>query len=384
MDDARLKDNLRITELRLHSPLPDSRPHPAPLDPRHRHREARDTPNDTRFIRSFAVAFAGLVFGTAALSLLVDPLGGFGTGLLPPIIAADRDYKTTLYRRLPAPPQVVVIGSSRSKTIRPVCITEITGESAFNFGVNGAVAEDYLAIFRWLEQDPRSAMHLVLLGVDPEAFQESEDPHRALEDSRVLRGLVSGSARQHRWTAVAQDLWSTQAFLAALRSLKYAILGPGEIASTILAADGVEEYPRNEAGLKAGRFPQAERVSESIAGIVPRYANFPRLSPHRLDILKTLIQEADSAHVEIVAFIPPVHPELERATSGGDLPGRSRDLADTLKSLAQAGKLRYIETRELADFGGDSTLYYDALHFMPGNADRLVASLLGRPPCALQ
>ena len=324
-----------------------------------------------------------MVVGTATLALLVDPLGGFGTGLLAPVVAADRDFKTTLYRRLPVPPATVVIGSSRSKTMRPACITGITGQAAFNFGVNGAVAEDYLAIFRWLMQQPHSALHRVLLGVDPEAFEESE-AHRPLEESRVLRGLVEGTSRPKPWATIPADLWNTQVLVAALRSLRYAVFGPPEIASTVLAPDGVQEYPRDDAELEAGRFPQQQRVEESIPGIVPRYANFPRLSPHRLDFLSTLIREAQAAQVEIVAFIPPVHPQLERATSSGDLPARSRELADTLKSLAGAGKLRYVETRELASFGGDSTLYYDALHFMPGNADRLVAALLGRGSCALQ
>ena len=322
--------------------------------------------------------------GTAALSVLVDPLGAFGTGLFPPVVGADRDYKTTLYRQLSEPPHTVVIGSSRSKTLRPACITAITGEPAFNFGVNGAVAEDYLAIFRWLRRDTHSALRTVLLGVDPEAFQESEAPHRPLEDSRMLRGLVPSSVRQNRWTAVAQDLWSTQAFVAAFRSLRYAILGSPDLPSTRLGADGVQQYPRFEADAKTGRFPQAENVEQSIPGILPRYANFSRLSSRRLAILVTLAQEARAAEVELVGFIPPVHPELERAAAGGDLPARTRETADTLQGLERAGLLRYVETRELAAFGGDSTLFYDALHFMPGNADRLISAVLGHHTCAVQ
>ena len=122
----------------------------------------------------FLLTFFGVVGGMAALSWLVDPLAAFGTGLLPPAISADRDYKAGLYNRLPTPPSIVVIGSSRSKTIRPACINQLTGESAFNFGVNGAAAEDYLAIFRWLHRDPNSVVHEILLGVDPEALQDTE------------------------------------------------------------------------------------------------------------------------------------------------------------------------------------------------------------------
>ena len=98
-----------------------------------------------------------------------------------------------------------------------------------------------------------------------------------------------------------------------------------------------------------------------------------------------LLQEARDARIQVIAFIPPIHPELERAGSGGYLPIRSNEAADTLRGLDRAGLLHYVEARDLASFGGNPAWYYDALHFMPANADRLVALLLGRQTvCAIQ
>jgi len=333
----------------------------------------------------FLLTFFGLVGGMAALSWLVDPLAAFGTGLLPPAISADRDYKAGLYDRLPTPPSIVIIGSSRSKTIRPACINQLTGEPAFNFGVNGAAAEDYLAIFRWLHRDPNSAVHEILLGVDPEALQDTEGPHRPLADSRALRGLVAGMVEPHRWNAVAEDLWSRQSIVASARSLRYAVVGQPDLPSTRLSADGVEEYPRFDAQVRAGTFAQDEQVRGSIPGILPRYSDFARLSSRRLGLLATMLQEARDARIQVTAFIPPIHPELERAGSGGYLAMRSNETADTLRGLDRAGLLHYVEARDLASFGGNPAWYYDALHFMPANADRLVALLLGRQTvCAVQ
>lgn len=354
-------------------------------DPRHRHRGAPSTPRDASFLAVFLLTFFGLVGGMAALSWLVDPLAAFGTGLLPPAISADRDYKAGLYNRLPTPPSIVIIGSSRSKTIRPACINQLTGEPAFNFGVNGAAAEDYLAIFRWLHRDPNSAVHEILLGVDPEALQDTEGPHRPLADSRALRGLVAGMVEPHRWNAVAEDLWSGQSIVASARSLRYAVLGQPDLPSTRLSADGVEEYPRFDAQVRAGTFAQDEQVRGSIPGILPRYSDFARLSSRRLGLVVTMLQEARDARIQVTAFIPPIHPELERAGSGGYLAIRSNETADTLRGLDRAGLLHYVEARDLASFGGNPAWYYDALHFMPANADRLVALLLGRQTvCAVQ
>ncbi len=298
---------------------------PVAADPRHRHRDAPSTSRDGPFVGLFLFTFFAAVGGMAALSWLVDPLAAFGTGLLPPAISADRDYKAGLYNRLPTPPSIVVIGSSRSKTIRPACIRQLTGEPAFNFGVNGAAAEDYLAVFRWLHRDPNSVVHKILLGVDPEALQDTEGPHRPLADSRALRGLVAGVVEPHHWTAVAEDLWSRQAIVASVRSLRYAVLGQPELPSTRLSADGVQEYPRFDAQVQAGTFAQVDQVRGSIPGILPRYSDFSRLSSLRLGLLSTMLQEAQAARIQVVAFIPPIHPELERAGSGGDLPLRSNE-----------------------------------------------------------
>jgi hypothetical protein len=49
------------------------------------------------------------------------------------------------------------------------------------------------------------------------------------------------------------------------------------------------------------------------------------------------------------------------------------------------GLLHYVETRSLADFAGDSTFYYDAIHMTSGNADKLLAAVYPSPGrCALQ
>ena len=154
---------------------------------------------------------------------------------------------------------------------------------------------------------------------------------------------------------------------------------------TRLSADGVQEYPRFDAQVQAGTFAQEDQVRGSIPGVLPRYSDFSRLSSRRLGLLSTMLNEAQAARIQVVAFIPPIHPELERAGSGGDLPLRSNETADTLRGLERAGLLRYVETRNLSSFGGNPAWYYDALHFMPANADRLVALLLGRQTvCALQ
>src|SRR5215210_6689621 len=97
------------------------------------HRAVFPNSGDWVFVQTFAGTFLGALLALAALVYLSDPFGRFGTGLVPPIVSADRDYKATLYRARHPRPEVVLLGSSRVKTLRPDCITKLTNRPAFNF-----------------------------------------------------------------------------------------------------------------------------------------------------------------------------------------------------------------------------------------------------------
>ncbi|HEU5305287.1 MAG TPA: hypothetical protein VFU40_11630, partial [Gemmatimonadales bacterium] len=74
-----------------------------------------------------------------------------------------------------------------------------------------------------------------------------------------------------------------------------------------------------------------------------------------------------------------------RDAAGTALERLTDNLVRVLRSAQKDGLLRYVETRSLGDFAGDSTFYYDAIHMTGANADRLVEWLYrseGR--CAVQ
>ncbi len=358
----------------------------APVPDVHRHREAEPSPRDSAFIRGFLASFLSLAFLCSTLVWLTDPFAVFGTGLIPPVVSADRDYKVSLYRKLANKPEVIILGSSRVKTLDPACIQRVTGRSAFNFGVNAGGADDYLAIYRFLRADPQPPVRQIILGADPEALQEDEGENRALAQSRALGLLAPDGVSRSRAATLSADLLSQESVGAALRSLRHRLLEPRGLPQEALRDDGLQSYPVWDDEIRRGVFPEEERVLGSVPGVLGRYTSFPRLSLRKVGYLQTLVKEAHADGVEVIAFIPPVHPALERAAEGSTvLQQRSAEAARLLRRLESEGMLRYLETRSLENFGGDSTLYYDAIHLMPTNADRLLATLLGHPSgCALQ
>jgi hypothetical protein len=346
-------------------------------------RAVQASPRDRAFLRTFAGTLVVLLVAIALLVRVTDPLAAFGTGLLPPIVSVDRDYKASLYRARTPGPEIVLLGSSRIKTLRPECVSALTGRPAFNFGVNAGVAEDFLAIFRFMRSQPGFRVREILLGADPEAFTGDPSFGRALAQSRALSPFVSQvrSDPERLWT----DLWSQEAVFAAVRSGWHYGFDSEKLPQEALAPDGSQTRPLLDHEIRSGHFPQQSAVLASSHAVRFRYLAGTHLSPGRLAQLHEFLEEAYAAGVLVTAFVPPVHPALSRDAAGTALPHLGAELVAFLRSAERRALVRYVETRSLSDFRGDSTHYYDALHMTADNADRLLTALYnGRGRCAVQ
>jgi hypothetical protein len=348
----------------------------------HPHAPPEPTPEDRAFLRTFLATLAGLLLLVAGLSWVIDPLGAFGTGLVPPVLTADRDQKAALYRERRPPPAVVVLGSSRSKTIPPACLERLSGRPAFNFAVNGAATEDFLAILRYLEHRHPGSVRTLYLGLDPETMQATGGVLRALQTSRALAPFAGGESHPGI-TALGGDLLGWQALQAAIASLR-SLHGPPVEPAIVLRPDGVQVYRQAERRVAAGG-SLAEAVTASIPNILSRYDAFPGLDSAKVATLRRFLTEARAAGAEVVAFIPPVHPAFARAARATAWRARTEETVELLRRLQGRGLVRYVETRDLATLRADSTRFLDGVHFLAPVAARIAGTLAGAPDgCALQ
>jgi hypothetical protein len=349
----------------------------------HPHAPAEPSPQDGAFLRSFFVTLLLLLGGTALFTWLVDPLGTFGTGLIPPVLTADRDQKAALLRaRTPRPTQLI-LGSSRAKTLDPRCLSRLSGEPAFNFAVNGASSEDLLAILHYLRALPLLP-HALIVGVDPEMLQGPPGALPALVASRVL-GPFAAIGAPDPVATLGADLLGWQQVSAAAHSLWSHVAHPDSLPSTVLEADGRQRSPRIEAAQQRGDFRGAEQVVASIPGILRRYESFGKLDPGRVLVLRQFFREANREGIRIIAFIPPVHPAFERAAQATAWSARSGETVALLRTLDQEGVLRYVDRDALPGIGADSTAFVDAIHFLAPVSDRLLEALFNRAGgCAVQ
>ena len=110
------------------------------------------------FLISGFLVFSLLVLAAA---FLIDPHEDFGTGLVEPLVLTNRSEKLEMIDALDEQPEILVFGSSRTFTMDPDHIFELTGKRAFNASVSYGRAEDHDAIIRFLTQERDIARHFV-------------------------------------------------------------------------------------------------------------------------------------------------------------------------------------------------------------------------------
>jgi hypothetical protein len=348
------------------------------------HIQVEATPQDSAFVRTFVSVCVVVWAALLVLALAVDPLGGYGTGLLQPLVPNDRDIKAVAYERASPRPEAIVVGSSRVMMFPPACLTSTLNLPAFNLGFNSARVEDYVAAFRFAQS--LGPVKRILLGVDPEAFHNVVSPDDRLLQSRHLASFIEPRLKPSRWEGAFQ--WVTapltfETLSASLRSLSFAVAGGRPPAAYTFDAAGMIHEPVRDRLIEAGRFNLAPFLSTSVTEYEARYAGFSSLSESRTAEFTAFLGEVAKAGVELDAFIPPLHPTAVRDLAHTTLASRTADTEALLTDLAGRGLLRFVALPTLSSFGGDPELFVDGAHMMPANSVRIIAAVYRSSPCAV-
>src|SRR4051794_29419039 len=103
------------------------------------------------FLRAFGVAAAGCVGVLGTFNAAVDPYAEFGTARVRPDTTERHNLalKVALLGWQRSPPEVLILGNSRSMHLPPSVVERSTGHPAFNASTAAASTYDGLAYFRW-------------------------------------------------------------------------------------------------------------------------------------------------------------------------------------------------------------------------------------------
>jgi hypothetical protein len=343
-----------------------------------------------KFLAAFLTAAAALAAVYAGIARWVDPRGEFGTGLFPIVESDARTEKMRLFRAYATEgaPMGLILGSSRAMKVRPQTLEQATGQRFFNFAVDNARAEDYLAIYRWVRQQGVKPTALVV-GLDVEALHDDDRAEASLLHDRALMATLGGEGPAERGLLapfrglaairVAKQYKSTFTieYLTDIATALRLVLLPRSRPLPLMEfePDGYLRYRRWELERAAGRFRFDRDLERCLTRSAGRFEAMSGLSGRRRGYLLELADQARAEGVRVVVWITTLHPlttrYLEARTGYAGLLEATRGF---LRSLANEGVLSFDFSRPEA-YEGTQDGFYDCLHIDETNADRVMAAL---------
>lgn len=336
-----------------------------------------------RFLGRFLFALAMTCCAYVAPLRAVNPEGDFRDGLFAPIVVDAREWKMDQLRSSAAVRgyDALVLGSSRSMQLGGDFDARY-GTHAYNFAVDSAHVEDYLAIYHWAKQigiRPR----VLAVGIDLEALHDSDRVDERYERNPELIGALGETPEWRRGVdAFGTDvqkykrMFTTWYVRDTVQSVRVHLSSdtPPEIEA--LEADGVLRYPRWDAQRAAGTFDLKAEIASCVPPYIDRFRDMHGLSAWRTGLLEQLLKEAAADGVLVIGWLTPLHAqtiaELSKSTSYATL--REHAVA-MLADLSTRYGVRWRDLSEPASFAATADGWYDCAHPDASNLARLIAAL---------
>ncbi|WP_102124894.1 SGNH/GDSL hydrolase family protein [Deinococcus planocerae] len=335
-----------------------------------------------RVVLGWILVFAAVL---GAVLWYVDPRGQFGVGRFPTVTLDARRQKMTLFRafQAQAPVQGLILGSSRTMKLDPEVFSEKTGLRFFNFTVDAAKAEDYLAIYRWAKA--RGApIRRVMLGLDVEAlhndnvyftnFRHNAELRRMLAQGQGNAALLGVSADVSR----VKDMFTVDYLRDTARVVAARARSEARVPFMQFTANGYLHYPGREQQRAAGTFDLTREVSACLPGYLSIYGGMRSLSPQRWGYLEALVREVQQDGGQVEIWISPLHPATTQLLASQTR--YTRLLAETRAALQDLGRRTGVTVRDYASperFGSNAQDWYDCAHIDNRGAALLAGRLLG-------
>ncbi|MCB0878517.1 MAG: hypothetical protein KDC46_06000 [Thermoleophilia bacterium] len=353
-----------------------------------------------RFVRWLLAAVAIAVVALLAALWWLDPTSVTGRTTRFSVVANGgvRQAKLDLMERLPAPPDVLILGSSRSMQLDPADVTDLTGGTAFNGAVSGGTSKDMYLYARYAEQLWGDDYPHLVLGVVTDVLRPSGT---AGLDPRLKRFLPRDQQDRDA-LEVADELLRVQTLDAAQRALRHVV--PRDGAGSLLDPTGGTENV--DAGLattgrqKNNRLDLLEpdgmtarvtddqdtgtlqqridrQMQEYLANSFAQGDTFTGTSTSGVYYLRRTIQIANSHGDVPVLWVTPFNPAA-RTRLPAAYAERDAAFRDAIRTLQGDDDLKFTfvsATDDLASFGGVPADFHDGIHMMPANTRRVLEYL---------
>jgi hypothetical protein len=358
--------------------------------------------HDARYAR-FVRWTLGATLLVAALLLAamwwLDPISVTGRSTRFSVVenGGVRQAKLDLMERLPAPPDVLILGSSRSMQLDPADVTRATGASAFNGAVSGGTSKDTYLYARYAEQLWGDDYPHLVIGVVNDVLRTGGT---AGLDPRLKRFLPRAARDDSDPLDAAEQLLQLRTLQAAWRSIRHVV--PRDGAASLLhptsGTDSVDASLATVGRQKNNRLdlldangmssPGAEahegtlqqridrQMQEYLANSLAEGDTFTGTTPLGLSMLRRTIQLAN-AHGDVpTLWVTPFHPDAVKQLPAA-YEARDRRFREAIRELQDDPSLRFefVDLDDLSSFGGRPDDFDDGIHMAVANTRRVIEHL---------
>ena len=295
------------------------------------------------------------------------------------------------------PPDVLVLGSSRSMKLDPRDIADLTGGTAFNAAVSGGTTRDMYLYGRYAEdlwKDDEQFPHLVI-GTVNDVFRFAGS---ASFDPR-LRGYLSKQDRDRSELEIVGELLQTTTIEAAYRAMRrvlpdegvdaliHPVLPVGAKANIAVEgnqegnkvknfdARGMQKFPpvlNPDAPIGTRVGVQMEQYIERTYDADPSYTG---QDERGVEMLRRLLKLANEHGDVPTLWITPYQPDAERMLPK-EYAARDRVFRAALQQLADEGiDFHLADFADIEEFDGRPEDFYDGIHMEEANTRRVVEEL---------
>jgi hypothetical protein len=338
-----------------------------------------------RFVIWLLAGTIGVLGSVFAFNVVVDPYGTVGTGLFPVGIPEDPAIKVGLMNRLKTPPQVLVLGSSRSMKVEPAYIRQKTGMPGFNAGVRSGTPIDAWAMVRYAhDRFPGVRKHYLWM-LDVEAFRSGAVKSNLLTVGALARYFPPSMRRSSRLTSLP-DLLSWQATTDSLKVVRARIqrgtsLTPHQQRKQRktgeFSPDGFRRSDFNDDQMARGHTLD-ERLRGSIVEYRAIFGSYHELSGRQQRFFEQTLAAMNSNGEEPTIVISPVHPSLLAVIGPLGWNDRHRDVLAYLDSLSGRYRFQVADMSRISSFGGSPDQFFDGVHMRLANYHRLIDTVLAQ------
>lgn len=331
-----------------------------------------------RYALATVAALAISLCGVFMFNAIVDPFSLIGWRILPPAVETDRSIKLDLIWKLEENPQVVVLGSSRSRQAEPAFIDKLTGlKSGFNAGVTGGDAVDAWVMVRNVgERFPHAKRayiwfvdyKLAAAGINP---QLAQDPHA--QPYLGNRGVSFSLADVGTYLGF-------QATKESYRVAKACIEGHchGDLvyhADGSLMGAALQYLPENAPSLK-------KAVAEKLAAVKHQARSLPPYRNSQLRYFTETLAYMNEHGATPVIVLNPEYPSVYRLLQSRHSTREAQALAE-LHKLQQHYRFVVVDCSDVRVWGGKARDFNNATHVNRRNMRRMLRYIVAQSNGAL-